>query len=129
MGLTDLIDDQVIELLTKFTRYQDYVSGQLVEAEINESSAVNLLDVAKAQHMVGAWTGASTDRVTLSKAEALLDQRVKECSELLSQLKARRKLLGVMVEALARDAAVVSREISRRIGREGIERRVDHFKP
>jgi hypothetical protein len=116
-----------MDLLTRLTRYQDYISGQLAEAEINEGSASTLLEVAKARHITSGWTGASDDRVAIVKAEALLDGEVRQADDALTQLKAKRKLYNVMVEALARDAAVVSREISRRIGRAPHEARSDRY--
>ena len=128
-SLTDLSAEDVMDLLVRFTRYIDYVSGQLVEVEIDEGVAETVVEMAKARHLVKTWTGASGDRVAVQKAEALTDPLVIEHSELHGSLKARRKLLVVMFESLQRDANVVSREITRRGGGATINRRVDYGTP
>jgi len=129
LALTDLDDHRLMRLLAAFTRYQDHLSGQLVEAEIDERAAENVLEVTKARHLVRGWTGASGDRVTVQKAEALLDEAVQERSAAYEVIHARRKLLSILVESLARDAAVVSRELTRRVGRSDHERRLDRWSP
>jgi hypothetical protein len=128
-NLTDMDDASVMELLVKFTRYQDYMAGQLAQAEIDEHAAEHMLEVAKAKHLVEGWAGPSADRVAVSKAKALLDKDVEKCEEAFAVKKARRKLLNVMVETCARDAAVVSREITRQTGNAPVNRRVDRFTP
>ena len=114
LNLTDKDDEGVMELLVKMTRYQDHLAGQLIEAEIDESSASTLLELAKAKHLAGQWTGASSDRVAVQKAQALMDREVQEANGAYEQARAKRKLYSVLVESTARDAAVVSRELTRR---------------
>jgi hypothetical protein len=118
-----------MNLLTKFTAYQSHLSGQLAEAEIDEHAAESMLEVEKARHLAKGWTGESTSRVAVQKANATMDPKIRQLSDELDVIKARRKLLGIMVDTQSRGASVVSREISRRIGREGHERRVDRFNP
>lgn len=113
-----------MRFLAKFTRFQDHLAGELVCAEIDESAATNFLEIARARHMAGNWTGPSSDRVAISKANATLDEDVQEAEQAVEAAKAKRKMYGVLVESLARDAAVVSRELSRRIGGQPIERRL-----
>jgi hypothetical protein len=127
LALTDLADDQVIRLYVKLTRYQDHVHGQLVEAEIDEASAENIVEFAKARFLAESWQGTSQDRVAVQKAQALTDNRVKELTENYEKARAKRKLYTVMLDSLARDANVVSREISRRIAMQPGERRADRF--
>lgn len=125
LGLTDLPDDELMKLLVKFTRYQNYVAGQLVEAEIDESSIESLLDLAKANRLVNSWS-KSTDSVNVAKAEALTDREVVRLSDRLQQCKANRRVLSVLAESLSREGSAASRELSRRIGREPSERRSGH---
>ena len=129
LNITDLDDPTLMNLLVQFTRYQDHLAGQLVEVEIDEHSAESMLEVSKARHLAKGWGGSATDRVAIQKAQAVMDPEVRKFDDTLAQYKARRKLLGILVDSLQRDASVVSREISRRIGREGHERRVDRFTP
>lgn len=113
--------------MVKLTRYQDHISGLLVLAEINEGEAATLLEITKARHIVSGWTGDSSDRVAIVKAEGTIDPDVIEIDTRLQQLKAKRKVYAVMVEALQRDAGVASRELSRRIGRAPNEARSDKY--
>lgn len=126
-NLTDLGDEDLLELMTKLTRYQDHISGLLVLAEIDEGEAATLLEITKARYITSEWSGASEDRVAIVKAQAVVDPDVIEIDTRYQQLKAHRKVYAVMVEALQRDAAVASRELSRRIGRSPNEARVDKY--
>ena len=123
--LTDLDDHAIMQYLARFTRFQDHLAGELALAEIDESAAVNILEIAKARHMAGNWTGPSSDRVAISKENATLDEDVQAAEQQVEACKAKRKMYGVLVESLARDAGVVSRELSRRIGNQPTERRLN----
>ena len=123
--ITEISDPELMSLLVQFTRYQDYVAGRNAVAEIEENAYEQQLDVAKARFLAETWTSPSQDRVNVSKAKALVDPEVQALSEAYEMARARRKLLTIMTESLARDAAVVSRELTRRVGREPTERRAD----
>lgn len=125
INLTDLDDNALMTLMAKLTRYQDHISGLHVLAEINEGEAATMLELAKARYITGQWTGESSDRITIIKAEGTLDPEVIKIDAEYRQLKAHRKVYAVMMDALQRDAAVASRELSRRIGRAPNEARVD----
>lgn len=129
VNLTDIAYEDVMVLLVKFTRYQDHLAGLLLLNEIEEADASTMVEVSKARHLVHAWTGASGDRVTVAKAEAVIDPIVREYEEAMITAKAKRKGYSVLVESLARDAAVVSREITRRGGGLPAERRSSRFTP
>jgi len=127
--LTSISDDQLMRLMARLVRYQDFLHGQLVEFEIDETSAETMLEVAKARYLAAAWTGSSADRVAVAKANALADPDVRSYQDAYETCRAKRKLWGVLMESLARDAGVVSRELTRRLGRESTERRVDRYNP
>jgi hypothetical protein len=129
INLTSLDDDEIMELLVKFTKYQDYIAGQLSLIEIDESAAKSNLEVAKARHMVEGWTGASDAKVTISKARAVLDEKVGEAATVVTTLEAKRKVFSILENTMARDAAVVSREITRRTGSSGPSNRGDRHTP
>jgi len=113
-----------MELLAALTKWQDYASGVLVLIEIDETSAKARLDVAMARFTVAAEKG---ETVTLTKAKALLDPAMAEIKDELATLTAQRKAHEVMVEVFARDAAVVSREITRRTSSAGPNNRADRY--
>lgn len=116
-------------LLVKFTRYADYVQGLLVLAEIDESAAASILELEKARFLAGSWTGESTDRVAVQKAQATADPAVTKLEGEYEMARAKRKLRQVLFDSLTRDAAVVSRELTRRVGRDGPVRRADFGAP
>jgi hypothetical protein len=68
--------------------------------------------------------------VTLAKAERDLDPDVRDWRLKLDVAHNVKKLTAVLFTSTERDAALVSRELSRRIGRkETNERRVDRWQP
>jgi hypothetical protein len=127
LDITDLPDDSIMRLLVKFTRYQDHIAGKVYEAEIDEHSVETMLEVAKAHYITGNWTGASSDRVAIAKAEAVIDKDVRALDDELATCRANRKAYTILLDALARDASVVSREISRRIGNSNNEQRSNRY--
>jgi hypothetical protein len=127
LNLTDLDDKRLMNLLVKFNRYQDHIAGELALCWINEHSAETQLELTKARHLASTWTGTSGDRVAVQKAEATIDPDVINVDKAHAKFKAKRQLYTVMVESLARDAAVVSREVSRRIGNRDVSNRSDRF--
>lgn len=127
--ITEWDDDRLMKLFVRFTQYQDHLAGLLVESEIDEQSAETLLEVAKARFLAQSWTGASDERVAVEKAKGTMDEEVRKCTSAVTQCKAKRKMYSVLFESLNRQAAVISRELSRRIGRDSGERRTDRWTP
>jgi len=128
-NLTDLDDAQLMALFVRFTRYQDHVHGLVATAEIDEHAVETMLEIAKARYLAKSWTGSSSDRIAVAKAEATLDVQVRDYDDQFASCKALRKMYVVLFDSLTRDASVVSREISRRIGRSDGERRSDRYTP
>jgi hypothetical protein len=129
LDVTGLDDRRLMRYLVKFTRYQDHIAGELALVEIEETSASALLEMAKAKHLAKGWTGASSERVAIAKAEATLDEGVQQAELRFIQLKSKRKLYNVMLESMARDAALLSREVTRRTSNAGFENRVSRGAP
>lgn len=127
--LTDWSDRGVMRLFVQLTRFLDYVQAKHVEAQIDEISAESRLEVTKARRLVGNWDGSSADRVAIAKAHAILDDEVVQATDVLIQCKAKSKLYGVFCDTLTRDIAVVSREVTRRVGSADVERRAAKFGP
>ena len=125
LEITSLPDSDLMRLFIAFTRFQDHLAGLVARAEIDEHAIETELDIARARCISSGWGGSSASRVAVSKAEASLDPDVRKYDDLLSRYRARRKALTITLDSLARGANVVSREISRRIGRDSNERRAD----
>lgn len=116
--------------LSKFTAYEDFISTLLVRWEIEEGELQGELDLVKAKHTVKAYTGSnSSERVNIAKAEAAMDPEVEALRVRYEQARSRRKLYAVMVNTMARGAAVCSRELTRRTGGFAPERRANRYNP
>jgi hypothetical protein len=127
--LSDLDDSELMTELVRFTRWQDYISGEYTLAEIDETVLTDAIEVAKALHLSREWRGPSDSRVRIAQANATIDNQVRDLTNQFLAAKARRKALGVVLESLDRDARVVSREITLRDGRRSTDRRVGRYEP
>lgn len=69
--------------------------------------------------MVRDWGGTSKDRVAVAKAQRLSDPNVQEAKTKELQAYASRKMLQALFASLEREAFIVSRELTRRVGGQG----------
>lgn len=131
LRLAELSDDDLMRLMAALTRWTDYFAGLLAITDVEERSASLLLEKAKALSLLKKWAGSGRDdRVTIAKAEVASDPEILEWERAYEDAHAKRKFTAVHFEAAERDAAVVSRELTRRVGRkESNERRVDRWQP
>lgn len=127
--LTDLEDSDLIDLLVKFTRWADYSGGQLAVADVDERFADAYLDKLKAMGLVETYEdeGPKKGGVTRARAGKTLDPVYQEAVQDKLNAYARRKLLSARHEAFERDAAVVSRELTRRVERDPSQRRTARY--
>ena len=114
-----------MDLFATLVAWQNYVDQSTVDLEQVEAMKANALKVAEAFAM--ARSGAK--QVAQQKAEMLSDPLVQERSTEYLTAKSNRKALGIQKEALERTTNLVSRELSRRIGRGPTESRNARFKP
>lgn len=96
-------------------------------AAIDEKAAEYAYETSKAISVVRGWSGTKDDRVALAKARMEEDDDVVDARQKYLDAYAYRKLLESRHEALVRDAAVVSRELTRRVDREAPQRRSDRW--
>jgi hypothetical protein len=116
-----------MRLFVEFTGWQNYAATQFAEAEVDEERAEAKVRFLEATGMVRAY-GPKT-KVTEVRAEiAVQPDVVKAKSEALAAY-AKRKLTKVIYDNCERSVFVVSRELSRRIGAAGSERRISRWTP
>lgn len=113
--------------MVKFTRWADYSGGQLAVADVDEAFAKELVDKLKAISLVRTYDADAKGGVTRARAEKSLDDDVQAAIQERLNAYARRKLLQARHEAFERDAAQVSRELTRRTEREPSVRRTARF--
>lgn len=113
------------------TGWAGYLSGQVATAEIDERAAEATLDTAEAVALVRSREDADAKALaTILKAQRDLDPAVVEMRQEVANRYAYRKLVGVLFTNVERDAALVSRELTRRTGSyEAKPRRESRWRP
>lgn len=128
--ITDLNDDRLMALFVALTRWTDHLAVAVAEAEITERAAEAILSKAQALVLLGNWAGGRDERVTMAKAQRDVDPEVEKRQELFDVCHAKRKMIQTLYGSTERDAAVVSRELTRRVGRrEDHDRRASRWTP
>jgi len=126
--LTSMSDDLLMELFSRYTAWQNYAAVEMSNAEVAEASAEANVRFVEAQAMVRDW-GGTKDKVTVAKAGMTNDPEVTKARDALLGVYARRKMTQVIYANCERCVFVISRELSRRIGSAGAERRYNRWNP
>jgi hypothetical protein len=113
--ITELSSEQLAEMFTILTGWADYMSSQLVQAQLAERDALRRSEFAESKLLVTRTTGAPKGTtVSLIKAQIDIDPDVVELRDKYEEKYAYRKILEMMLNNQERDITLVSREISRR---------------
>jgi hypothetical protein len=120
LDLTDLDDRELMELFGLLNRWAAFLGGQLAAAEVDESYASKLVDKLTALGQIRA-RGEKT--ATAMKASVWEGEDFQAAQDAKQEAYAYRKLIEALYNAVDRDAFLVSRELTRRIGREQKDRR------
>jgi hypothetical protein len=116
MDISNLDDRDLMTHLAEFTAWTDYASAQLGLAVISERTAEQKVELAEAE----AWQNAPKSKtVAETKAAIVLDPHVQAAKASHMRLYAYRKMVGEVAQRYERDAAVVSRELTRRTSESG----------
>lgn len=116
-----------MQLFVSLTRWSDYFGGLVAIADVEERSASLIMEKAKALALLKAGGGGGRDdRVTYAKAAVAADEGVSKYEAEYESAHARRRFAAVHFEAAERDTAVVSRELTRRTGRQEVHERRTH---
>lgn len=126
--ITMLSDDRLMTLFSEFTAWQNYAATQQADAEVTEAKAEASARFIEANAMVLGWGGAK-DKVTVAKAELAHNPEVERARQDVLNAYAQRKMTQVVFSNCERSVFVVSRELSRRIGNAGNERRNFRWNP
>jgi hypothetical protein len=126
--ITIVSDEFLMQLFSRYVSWQNYAAAELARTEVDESRAEANVRYVEARSMVGNWAGSS-DKVTVARAAQTLDPEVEQARQDLLVAYAARKMTAVINANCERTAALISRELSRRIGRDGVERRQMRWAP
>mgnify|MGYP006267037819 CR=1 FL=1 len=128
--LTQLDDESLMELFSKLTAYNNFLATQLACAFIDERNAEKDLEQEESVSFLKHYNGKATkDTMTLIKAKVAVEPVVKQLKEVHLGRYNYRKLVEVMVDNVQRDAALVSRELTRRNSLRDISSRQSRFIP
>ena len=113
--ITELSSEQLAEMFTVLTGWADYMSSQLVQAQLDERDALRSAEFAESKATVRLTTGAPKGTtVTLIKAQIDTDPDIVSLRDTYEEKYAYRKILEMMLNNQERDITLVSREITRR---------------
>jgi hypothetical protein len=113
--ITELSSEQLAEMFTILTGWADYMSSQLVQAQLAERDALRKAELAESRLLVTKTTGAPKGTtVSLIKAQIDVDPDILDLRDTYEEKYAYRKILEMMLNNQERDITLVSREISRR---------------
>lgn len=120
-----------MELFVRLNHWANHLAGQLASTEVDERAAEHALEFAEASALVLTWGNRQhkDDTITLAKAQRDSDPAVIEARDALQVIYARRKMLTVMFNSADKDGSVVSRELTRRVGRNDRESRESRWRP
>jgi hypothetical protein len=120
IDLAELADPHLMRLFSLYVAWNDYLDVLRVEAEVEEGNAEADLKLLEATSMAG-W--GPKDKVTFARAERDTDPEIVIARQRVTTAWSRRKVLMVLCGNMERDASLLSRELSRRIGRAPVEGR------
>jgi hypothetical protein len=113
--ITELSSEQLAEMFTVLTGWADYMSSQLVQAQLAERDALRKSEFAESKALVKLTTGSPKGTtVSLIKAQIDIDPNIQDLRDKYEEKYAYRKILEMMLNNQERDITLVSREISRR---------------
>lgn len=114
IGLDELPDPELMALFVQLTRWTDYLQNQTAIEEIRERYADAEVRRLEGLYMTANKPERVSEAVTWVRAQMELDPEVQRARDVLRVVYSRRKLKAMLFESTERDAAVVSRELTRR---------------
>jgi hypothetical protein len=126
--VTIISDERLMQIFFRFVAWQNYAATEFAAAEVEEERCDRYVKFLEAQHMVLNWQSAR-DKVTVARSQMALDPEIEKAKQDQMSAYALRKMRQVVYENCVASAAAVSRELTRRLGREAVERRTARWSP
>jgi hypothetical protein len=121
---TELSDGALMSLFTRMSSWVEYTGGRLAAAEVDEKSCADTLERHKA---LSAVKNASEKTVTAAKARAFEDPEYVKAQEDKQTAFAYRRMLQTIYDSADRRATLLSRELTRRVGRSDRDSRASRW--
>jgi len=127
LDITVVSDDRLMQLFSEYVQWQNYAATEFALAEVQEERADAALRAEEAQQLV--LINPTPGYVQATQAMIKATPSVQRAKEQALDAYARRKMTGVMATNCERTAALLSRELSRRIGGADMMRRNARWQP
>jgi hypothetical protein len=121
--LTELRDRELMRLMTLLNQWAGFLGYQLSAAQVDERCAEKEVEKLTAFAQIRNKGGS----VSAMKAGANADENLVAAKQAEQEAYAYRKLVEALYNAVDKDSFVVSRELTRRIGRNDRDRRQDRY--
>lgn len=121
---TSLDDSQLMTLFVQMTEWASYTGTLLAIAEVNESSAEGEV---KRLEALSAAANRGEKNVTTAKAKVWEDPEYIDAKKVQEEAYSYRKITQHLHEVADKRATVLSRELTRRVGREPRESRAGRW--
>ena len=116
-----------MQLFSEFVQWQNYAATELAQYEVAEEQAEAAVRRLSAEGFVLNVGGSS--KVTETRAAIDASPEMERARQNVLNVYAKRKMTQVIFTNCERTAALISRELSRRIGRDPLERRQMRWNP
>lgn len=113
VDITEIGDEDLMVLYSKFTAYADFIGVQVAVAHVDERQREKRISSLESS-MMARPDGKPEGRVTFAKAAVAADPAVIAQKVALETAYAYRKLIESLAANVERDTALVSRELTRR---------------
>lgn len=123
--VTEVSDGELMQQMQQNLEWENFYAAQVAKAEELEAAAEEAVKMAEAAIILTSKKG----ELNIKRAERDKDPEVQRCRAEHANLHAKRKLITALMESRTRTREFLSRELTRRMGREPSQRRVDRATP
>jgi hypothetical protein len=111
--VTDMMEEQVMDLYAKYVAYLEFINLQLWCADVDKSEADKVLVLTKATKRLELKTSGKA--VSMIEAEIEVDPEYRSKLDAFKELSNYHGLIHIISDRLSKDIALINREITRRV--------------
>lgn len=111
--ITSMMEEEVMDLYTKYVAYLEFISLQLWCAQVDKSEAEKSLNLIRAKKKLDLKSSGKA--VAMIDAEIEVDPEYREKLDALQELSNYCGLIELISDRLSKDISLINREITRRV--------------